>query len=164
VVSAVTISYVETGGRSRRLFVSLNSNHPLLANRRVARVSPSDHHNLMSTWRERDLLIKDCVIPISCWGTYPHLEQAKKVRGCSAETRVQHACYRHPVIIRHAAKRDAVAVLSARRPSMARRAGGRAKTQNVTQMAAKGWGPEVIQEMVGTRRLELLTSTASSGR
>jgi hypothetical protein len=66
----------------------------------------------------------------------------------------------HYSYVRQEAKREAVAVLSAKVPEIARKKGY--DTNNDTKSSLpEVVMPQVIEGMVGTRRLELLTSTVS---
>jgi integrase len=62
--------------------------------------------------------------------------------------------------VRGEAKREAVNVLSAKRPGQPGR-DGYDTSRDTKQRAEPVPGPEVLENMVGTRRLELLTSTVS---
>jgi len=63
--------------------------------------------------------------------------------------------------VRQEAKRDAVNVLSAKRPKKKPTIGGYDTNNDTNPLLDEQVPPYVVEEMVGTRRLELLTSTVS---
>src|SRR5271156_429875 len=63
--------------------------------------------------------------------------------------------------VRQEAKRDAVNVLSAKRPKKKPTIGGYDTNNDTNHIQDGQVQPYVVEEMVGTRRLELLTSTVS---